>query len=422
MKKALTIFGVLFLFVVTSLSAQPQETILIKNGTIVPVVGKTIQNGSLLIENGKIASVGTDVKAPSNARVIDARGMFVYPGMVAPLTAVGVTGYPRAGNDTDEIGASTPHMDPYDALNPEDDCIEVSRIDGVTTVLTTSGSTGVLNGKAVVLNLVGNLAEEMTLKRDVAQVFNTGAKTRDQYPSTLPGVNALIRDKLNEAKLYMEKSAKKADDKPFKRDLEMEALVPVVKGEMPALFVTSDEVTIRNALRMIEEYDLDGIIYASRDIHKFAHELAEKKVPIIWGGTTTLPERWEPVDLNYHTAAVLADSGVLFAFSESGGRPGSRNVRRQPVPASLSVAYGLDEEEALKALTINPAKILGIDDQVGSLEAGKIANVIITTKSLLQLSAQVRTVIINGQVIPMTSYQTQLKDKYEKIVKARMKK
>ena len=306
MRRSASIFVVVALLVLPVAFAQAPGTILIKNGHIIPVVGPSIEKGSLLIREGKIVDIGTNIKAPSGATIIDAEGRYVYPGMVAPLTAVGVTGYPRAGNDTDETGVSTPHMDPYDALNPEDDCIDVTRIDGVTTVLTVSGSRNVLNGKAIVLNLDGNLAHELLLERDVAQVFNMTAKRDGKYPSTLQGVNAFVRDKLYEAKRYAEKKEKNGDEDSFKRDLEMEALLPVVNKEMPAIFLTSDEVTIRNALRMIEEYDLKGIIQAGADILKYADQLAAKKIPVIWSGTTTIPKRWEPVDLNYHTAAVLA--------------------------------------------------------------------------------------------------------------------
>lgn len=430
-KKAYYLSGVLLFFLLT-IFAQAQETILIKNGTIVPVVGNPIQNGSLLIQKGKIVKIGTDIKAPSDAKIIDVKGMYVYPGIVAPLTAVGVTGYPGAGSDTDEIGISTPHMDPFDAINPEDECIEVTRIDGVTTVLTASGSRSVLNGKAVIMNLEGDLAEDLVIKRYAAQIFNIGAKTQGKYPSTLMGVNSLIRDKLNQARFYAEKKKKSIEqagekknekrEEPFKLDLEMEALIPVINKEVPVLFITSDEVTIRNALQIIKEYNLKGIIHARAGILKFVDQLVARKIPVIWAGTTTIPQRWEPFDLNYHTASVFAAKEVLFAFNESGRGPGSRNVRRQPVPASLSVAYGLSEEEAIKALTINPAKILGIDDPVGSLEKGKTANIIICSKSLIQLSSKIHTVIINGKVIPRTSVQTRLRDKFVKIVKERIRK
>lgn len=414
----------LLLFFMMVLLASPQETILIKNGTIVPIVGKIVKNGSLLIQNGKIARIGTDITAPADAKIIDAKGMYVYPGLIAPFTAIGVTGYPGAGNDTDELGVSTPHVDPYDAINPEDETIAVTRIEGITTVITVSGSRNVLNGKSVALNLEGNIASDMVIKKYVAQIFNIGVKRQDQYPTTHPGNVALIKDKLNKAKYYEEKKKKgeAKTDGSFKTDLEMEALVPVVRGEVSALFVTNDEPTLRNAIHIIKEYNLKGIIYARGDILKFIDQLAATKIPVIWAGTAIIPQRWQPFDMYYHTAAILNAKKVLFAFDHARRSPGSRNMRNLPTAASLSVAHGLDEEEAIKALTINTAKIFGIDDQVGSLEAGKTANIAIWTGSPIQRRARVHCIIINGKVVPKTSYQTRLIDKFDKIVRERMKK
>ena len=423
MNKKLALISIVLFFLLGTMVARAhaRETILIKNGTIVPVVGKPIADGSLLIQNGKIARVGAGISAPSGAQVIDAKGMYVYPGMVAPLTAIGLTGYPGAGSDTNEIGQSTPYIDPYVALNPEDETIDVTRIDGVTTVLTAAGTANIINGRAMVLNLDGSLPQDMLLKRDALLVFNMGARSRTGYPSTLPGILSFIREKLNKAKAPAAKKEGAEAGEAAKRDPEMEMLAKVVNRELPVMFMTWDEVTIRTALETIDEFNLKGIIFTEGDILKYADQLAAKKIPVVWAGTTNMPQRWEPTDKYYRTAAELAKKGVLFAFNESGGQ-GSRNVRRQPVPASLSVAYGLSEEEAVKAITINPAKILGIDDQVGSLEEGKIANVIVCTKPLIQLSSKVKAVIINGRMIPMTSVQTKLRDKFEAIVKERMKK
>lgn len=164
-KKGIVAATVVMALVFLASHGQAQESILIKNGTIVPVVGNAIPNGSLLIRQGKIAEIGANITAGPGVRVIDASGMYVYPGMVAAMTAIGVTGYPGAGNDQNEIGVSTPHVDPYDALNPEDETIEVTRIAGVTTVHTSSGSANVLNGKSVILNLEGNLASEMAIRQ-----------------------------------------------------------------------------------------------------------------------------------------------------------------------------------------------------------------------------------------------------------------
>ncbi|NIM96831.1 MAG: amidohydrolase family protein [candidate division Zixibacteria bacterium] len=412
------------------------DTILIKNGTIVPVKGGTNTIGDLLIENGKIIKIGTRIQAPAGAKVIDASGKYVYPGLVAVMTAVGVTGYPGAGNDTDEVGTSTPHMDPYDAINPEDECIEVTRLGGVTTVQTVSGTRSVINGKSVVLHLEGDLADKMVAKRYVSQIINMGAREQNKYPSTQPGIVSFLRTKFDQAKEYAkkqseaakksqkEKSKKDKKDKESlaKRNLEMEALVPVVTGKVPVIFITSNEVTIRNALEIIKEYKLQGIIRASSGILKYADRIAKENIPVIWAGTTGIPRRWEPFDLNYHTAAVLAEKGILFAFDPGGWGPGNRNVRDMPTPASISVAHGLQEKKALEALTINPARILGMESEVGSLEEGKTANVVIWTGSPIQGRSRVETVIIRGKLIPMTSLQTRLYEKFKKIVDERMKK
>ena len=147
------------------------STLLVKHAELLVTMNDDhlrIPGGGLFVRDNVIEQVGPTAELPSDSdHVIDAKGMYVYPGMIAPFTGVGVTGFPGAGNDMDELGASTPHMDPVDAINPEDDCIEVTRIDGVTTVLTTSGTRGVLNGKAVVLNLEGNIVDELVLEKDV---------------------------------------------------------------------------------------------------------------------------------------------------------------------------------------------------------------------------------------------------------------
>ena len=440
MNKKVHLIVVVILFFALTNAALSEESILIKNGRIVPVVGEVIPNGSLLIQNGKISRIGTDIEIPPGTTVIDAGGKSVYPGLVAAMTAIGVTGYPGSGNDVNELGVVTPQIDPFDAINPEDSTIEVTRIDGVTTVMTTSGSMNVINGKAVVINLYGEIAEDMVIKRDMAQIFNMGAKGEagfgparpGNYPATLPGITALVRDKLNQAisyeeraknrEKYRERSEWGRESERFRRDLVLEALLPVVKGEMPVVFMTSNEGTLRNALQIIKEYKLKGILYARADIHKFADELAALKIPVIWAGTTTIPEKWQPYDLNYHTAAVLSKKGVLFCFDILGFGVNSHRVRSIPVPASISVAHGLSEEEALKALTINPAKILGVDNLVGSLEVGKLANVVVWDDTPIQLSSRVHKVIIEGHVVPMTSVQTRLYDKFDKIVHERMDK
>ncbi len=424
----------LAIFLILMGAAFASEVILIKNAMVVPVNGPVIPGGSLLIKDGKIAGIGRTISVPGQARIIDAAGKYVYPGLVAVMTSVGVTGYPGAGNDIDEVGISTPQMDPYDAINPEDDCIEVTRVGGVTTVHTVSGTSSVINGRSVVLNLGDGLIEDLLLKRYAAQIINIGARENGKYPSTLPGIIALLRDKFDQTRDYIKKLSESQEKTPaqpehtdsqspaFKRSLELEALIPVIEGKVAVIFITNDEVTVRKAIEVIEEFKLKGVIQARSGIWKYLDRLSHAKIPVIWAGTTGLPQRWEPYDKNYHTAAALAAHGVTFAFDPGGWGPGNRNVRNLPVPASISVAHGLSEEDAIKAMTIFPARILGIADKVGSLEIGKIANVVIWTGSPVQLSSRVHTVIIEGKIVPLTSIQTRLYEKFSVLVRERMRK
>jgi hypothetical protein len=254
----------------------------------------------------------------------------------------------------------------------------------------------------------------MIVLRDAALIFNLGARSENQYPKTLPGIMALIREKFNRAERYRER----AD--PLSRDLELEALLPVLDREVPALFYTRDGVTIQNALTLIEEFDLRGIVFARAGVLEHIDRLARMNIPVIWAGATTGTDPEQPYDLNFRTAAALEKKGVLFAFEKIVGRPDGRNSPRNlPVPASLSVAHGLSEEAAIRALTINPARILGVDDRMGSLEEGKAANIVIWSGSPIQLRSRVLGVLIEGRVIPLENIQTRLRDKYARIVRER---
>jgi len=427
MNKMSMFLAAIFFFLPASLSARQQEAILIQNGTIVPVVGENIIEEEILIQQGIIAEIGKNIRPPVDAHVIDAGGLYVYPGLIAPMTSIGITGAFGTGNDVDEIGESTPQMDPYDALNPEDDTIEVTRIDGITTVLTASGSENPINGKSVAINLAGDFADDLVLERYAGQIFNTSATKAGSYPSTLPGVASFIRDKLNQVKYYEAKKQRAQENgEPWSEDPEIEALIPVIRREVPAIFLTHNVVTVRNALKIIEEYGLRGIIHASEDVEKFADQLASENIPVIWRGAQTVPRTGEPFDSNYRTAAVLSAKGVRFALDVVGWGPyqgdigpHSHDIRNLPVAATLSIAHGLSEREAIEAMTIRPAQILGIDDRVGSLEVGKIANIVIWNGSPFQVRSRVHTVIINGEIIPLTSYQTRLRDTYGKIVEER---
>ncbi len=419
MKRA-ALASVVIVLLLAALGVAPvlaQTAVVIRNATVVPVSGPPIPGGSVVLVGGRIKAVGKTVEIPAGARILDASGLYVYPGLVAPLTAIGLTNYPGAGNDVNEVGLSTPYLDPFDALNPEDDTVAVSRVDGVTSVVTAAGTARPINGGLMAVHLDGDLPEQMVLRRGLGLVFNTSARQEKAYPTTLEGLSRFLADKLEKARQYAAK--KKAGESV--RDPELESLAAVLDGGKPVVFAAQGGVPIRIALRLMSEFKLKGILYtASNEILKSADEIAARGIPVIWAGTTGLPDRWQAVDLNYHTAAVLAEKKILFAIADS-AYPGGSNVRRMPVPAALSVAYGLSEDEAVKAITLNPARIFGLDDAIGSLDPGKSADVIVCTKPILQASSKIRHVFIAGREIPLESFQTRLRDRYRAVVEERMK-
>ncbi len=353
-------------------SGPAQEALVIKGGTIIPVSGPSVAGGSLVIEKGRITALGKTVKTPAGARVVDATGQYVYPGLVAPMASLGLTGYPGAGSDINEIGPSTPYLDPFEALNPEDETIAVARVDGVTSCLTPAGISRLINGNLIALHLDGSLPEQMVLQRGVGLVFNTSVRQANAYPSTLEGVSRFFTDKLDKARQYAEK--KKGGEKAV--DPEMEALAAVLDGGKRVVFQARDEVPIRIALRLMADYKIKGILWT-------------------------------------------ASNAIHFAFTDSTGLGGS-NVRRLPVPAALSTAYGLPEEEALKAITLNPARIFGLDDRIGSLDVGKSADVVVCSKPILQASSKIKHVFIAGREIPRQNVQTRLRDMYRPLVEERL--
>lgn len=415
--------AVLFLAAAAFPSASSPEILFIKNAKIMPVTAPPIEGGGILIENGRIARFGAGLVPPAGVKVIDAGGHPVYPGMISTLTNIGLIRRPGAGDDLNEIGTSTAQVDPFDALNPEDDSIEVARLGGVTSALTISGTRNVINGKSVLIKLDGHLAEDMVVRRYPAQIFQFRVRGQDRYPSTLPGVMAFIRSKFEDVRRYRNTAGKPSGDAApgIRRDFELEALIPVLDGDVAALFLTHDALSVRSALTLIEEFGLRGVIFARAGVLEFADRLAEKNIPVIWAGATTTPGPGEPYDINFRTAAGLARKGVLFAFEKIVGEPDGRNSPRNlPVPAALSVAHGLSEDDAIRALTINPARILGVEKDTGSIEVGKTADLVIWSGSPIQMTSRVLHVVIGGRAVPLESIQTRLRDKYERIVRERM--
>ena len=399
----------------------------IRNAKIVTVTGATIERGTVVIRDGKIAAVGDNVSVPANAKVIDARGMSVYPGLIDSGTTIGLTeiGSIRETQDITELGDFNPHMKAIVAIHMHSEIIPVTRANGTTTVLT-SPRGRLVSGQAALINLGGWTWKEMALKASAAMAMeypSVGGRGRGGFGGFNPQGGQdqgrrqqerleSLRKKLEDAQAYAKAMDARAKDKSLPArdtDLVLEALVPVVKGEMPVIMSVDRAADIKGAVELAEKYKLKLIIRGANEALEVASLLKEKNVPVIIGPSTDLP-RSEDADYDetYSFAGKLHKAGVKFAFQSND----AAYARSLPYEAGTTAAFGLPKEEALKAVTIYPAQIFGVDNLVGSIEVGKIANLIVTDGDPLEFKSHVKHMFINGHPVSLSSRHTELYEKF----------
>ncbi len=410
----------------TALGAQAAGgTYVIRGGTVVPVVGAKIPNGIVLISGGKIQAVGAQVASPPGATVIDATGLFVYPGMIDSGTELGLTeiGSVPGSTDTREIGDFNPQDVALTAVNAHSELIPVTRVNGVTTVVT-SATGALMSGAAALIDLWGWTPDEMAIKPRVAQVMSYpssggggraggfGGRPQGDAAETVSRQARAMRDLFADARAYADVKAKLAAGGSVPNaprvNQAMESLVPVIRGEMPIIFDVNTIEQIRGVLTLADSFKLKVILRGPRDAWRVADTLAARGIPVIVGPTTQVPGSDDPYDAIYAQPGVLAKAGVKIAFQTSG----ASDVRDLPYNAALATAYGLDMDEAMKALTINPAQIFGVADRYGSLEPGKVANVMVTTGNPLDVRSNVKYLFIRGEQVPLTDRHTKLYEQF----------
>jgi imidazolonepropionase-like amidohydrolase len=404
---------------------QAANVTVIRNAKIVTVTGAVIERGSVLIRDGKIAEVGARVAAPANAKVIDATGLSVYPGMIDCGTSLGLTEINsiQETRDTTELGDFNPHMRAIVAVQPHSELIPVSRANGITTAITRP-SGRLVSGQAALINLDGWTWQEMTVKAPAAMAMEYPRAPRGRGAGFIQAegganiqqlrerqLNAL-RQKLEDAQAYAKAKDARAADKSLPArpmDFVLEALVPVVKGELPVLMVANSEREIKGAIEIADKYKLKMVISGAEDAWKVAATLKEKNIPVIIGPVTDLPNNEDDdYDINYSHAAKLHKAGVRFAFQTAD----AAYARNLPYQAGASAAFGLPKDEALKAVTIYPAQIFGVDKLLGSIEVGKMANLIVTDGDPLEFKTSVKHMFINGKPVDLSSRHTKLYDKF----------
>jgi imidazolonepropionase-like amidohydrolase len=410
-------------------SAAP-DTYIIKNARIVRVSGPIIERGSIVLENGVIADVGASVAGRPGATVIDARGMNVYPGLFDADTNIGLSEITliRETIDTSEIGELNPQLLAFSAFHVESDHVAATRVTGVTDVLSRpSGAT--IPGQAAIMSLDGATLEQMAVRRQGAMMI--------EYPTLLtidPPDGDRVRprrtyaqlkqahdrrrkdlvDLLARARTYAStQRATSAAAGEYVADRQLDALAAVVEGKQPVLIRADNHVDIRNAVQFAIEQKLNYVIVGARDAWRVADFLKQNNVRVILGPVLNPPLRADdPIDICYRTPAVLHEKGVVFALSSAGNLPGE--ARNLPFQAGTAAGRGLPYDAALRSVTLTPAELLGVADKIGSIDRGKRGNLVIAEGDLLDFSATIKHVFINGRPVSLQSKQTRLYDQYKK--------
>lgn len=416
--KTTMLCGVVLLCMFSTALAQIGDSTAIVGGRVVIGDGTTLETGTVVIEGGRIVRVTENPDVSAYSRVIDASGLEVWPGLIDPYTTLGLVevSADRMTNDSNErTSTCTAHLRAIDGIDPAAEPIAVTRIAGITTVLTSTGDSNPINGQAAVIDLLGRSVDEMAVKTAAALVFDFSSKRSGSYPSTRPGTVAMIRQTLYDAQAYgagkkpakkKGKSSENADVK--KTNLKNEALVRALSGELPVIAEAPTARDIRNALAVAKEFDLKLILHAPREAWKVIDEIKAANVPILLDNTFDQPSDRERYDRYYSLAALLAESDILFAFTTAT----NHNVRTLPDHAAMAMTYGLDESSATRALARNAAEILGIEETHGTLAVGKAANVVLWDGSPFDLRSKPARVFIRGDEIEFESRQERLRDRY----------
>jgi imidazolonepropionase-like amidohydrolase len=430
------------ILIAVTAAAAPNDTFLIRNADVYPVTITPMKGVSLLITDGKIAEIGIKIVAPKGVKIVEGKGLRVYPGMIDSTTEIGLSeiSAERVTVDTGELGEFMPQLRALIAVNPESEHIPVVRVNGITSVLSFpspggrggrgGGAAQIISGQAALIHLDGWTWEDMEINRSAALqiLFPTiatggGRNNAADFPEdVLPGGGPTtyaerkrqydqqiqkLNDFFDAARQYQKERTGNAPG--FKHDLKMDAMIPVLEGKVPAAIAASRERTIRDAIAFASKQHIKIVIMQPRELKNVLADLKAKNIPVILGRTEALPENEDaPYDQAESLPGEVYKAGVKFAF----GTGSNEFVRNLPYNAARAAAYGLPREEALKAITINPAQIWGAADQIGSIEKGKWADLMVLDGDPLEAPTQMKYLYIKGKEVDLTNKQTRLYQKY----------
>ncbi len=396
-------------FVAAPVAAQ---TIAITGGTVHPISGPAIPNGTVVIQNGRITAVGANVAIPAGATRIDATGKTVTPGLFESSTNMALVEVDAVGNDyryqdTDQVAAA---FNVADGINPRSMVIPVTRIAGVTTVVSRPAG-GLISGQGLAFDLIGNNVGDMAIRSPIAMFGSVTEGEHQAGGGARGGMFMRLREALEDARAWARnpQAFERGETREFSVSrLDMAALQPVLRGELPLVLEAHRASDIQTAIRIAQEYNLRLIIAGGTEGWMVAGDLARARVPVLVKVLRNLPESFESLGARYDNAALLRRAGVQVAIT-TGETYKAFNIRQE---AGNAVAYGLPYEEALRAVTLYPAQIFGVADRYGTLEPGKVGNVVVWDGDPLELLTAVEHVIIRGQEVPLVSRETLLRDRY----------
>ncbi len=381
----------------------------ITGGTVLTMAGPALKGGTVLIDGGRIVAVGERLAVPAEATVVDATGRFVTPGLIDAHTHLGVytESYAWAGEEVNETSKpTTPEMDVLDAINPDDAGLADAVAGGITTVMVAPGSANPVGGQcSVIKTRRRDVGEEMVLVRHAGLKIAFGENPRRVYgeqkkaPVTRMATAALVRETLLKAKDYLAR----AGEKDWKFDLGLEAAGRVLRGEMPLRAHAHRADDIVTALRIAAEFGVDVIVEHATEGHNIAGLLAERRAKLVVGPNLTTRSKLELKDRSLAAPAVLAAHGVQFALMSDHPVLPSAFL---PVYAGLAMRFGLPEEQALRAITVEAAAILGVGDRVGSIAPGRDADVVVWDGPPLAVTSRPLQVILDGAMGEVDAAQT----------------
>ena len=415
--------------------AKPHDagkTYAVRGVKITTLAGPVIEKGNIVMRDGRIVAVGADAAVPADAQVLDAAGLEAYPGMFDAESQIGLQeiGAVAATVDSRELGEFNPQLQAATAVHPASEHIPVARAAGVTHVVSApasgfGGGSALILGQASVINMDGWTLEQMLVRRSVAMVvnwpdFNTRSfdfstfsvrersftEAKKEYDKKVQE----LTDFFEQARHYQQ-AAEKGSAQNFTRDLKFEAMIPVLKGDLPLMVVAGRAREIRGAVEFCEKQKVRMILARGDDALKVADLLKAKNIPVILGPTMELSQNEDdPYDKFFTLPSDLQKAGVRFAIATFD----VEFVRRLSQQAGNGVAYGLSHEDGLKAITLYPAQILGLDKDLGTLEPGKIANIMITNGDPLELRTEVKYLYISGRPTSTDNKHKSLYEKYSK--------